>query len=70
MSWDITFCANESCTIKESCQRYNMDLLKKLKFVSMAEFGQNNSGTCDYFIRDDDLDPAWTYDMRNKSHDY
>ncbi len=43
-----------SCTIKESCQRYNMDLIKKLKFVSMAEFRQNNSGTCDYYIPEKD----------------
>ena len=52
MNYDITFCVNESCTIKESCQRYNMDLIKKLKFVSMAEFRQNNSGTCDSYIEE------------------
>jgi hypothetical protein len=50
MSYDYTFCANGDCKLRETCWRYNLEIVKEERPHSMAEFTPNNSGTCDYYI--------------------
>ena len=50
-SFDITFCANKDCPLRENCKR-NSDRLKGYKWpVSMALFTPDaKSGTCDVYL--------------------
>ena len=48
-SFDITFCANKTCTKRQDCER-NSDRLKDYHYpVSMAGFHPDENGECEYF---------------------
>ena len=48
-SFDITFCANKDCPLRENCER-NSDRLKNYPYpVSMAAFAPDENGECEYY---------------------
>lgn len=51
MNYDICFCANHKCPLRNSCERDTSRLADYKWPVSMAGFKPDKDGHCEHFIK-------------------